>query len=75
MEDATVQKAARIGIANIRAKKSQVLNPPPSFLEKYNGTRTKREPRRMLEKCSLLAPSAGKGAFLIAGNYIGAERI
>jgi hypothetical protein len=48
-------------------KKMLVFNPPPTFQERYVGTSVTREKRRMLEKLSLPAPSAGRGAFLIAG--------
>jgi hypothetical protein len=48
-------------------KKILVFNPPPIFHEKYVGTTVMRETRRMLEKLSLPGPSAGRGAFLIAG--------
>jgi hypothetical protein len=51
-----------------RPKKMLVFNPPPTFHEKYVGTIVTREMRRMLEKLSLPGPSAGRGAFLIAGN-------
>jgi hypothetical protein len=50
-----------------RPKKMLVFNPPPTFHEKYVGTSAMREKRRMLEKLSLPGPSAGRGAFLIAG--------
>jgi hypothetical protein len=44
-----------------------VFNPPPTFQERYVGTSVTRAMRRMFEKLSLPGPSAGKGAFLIAG--------
>jgi len=56
-----------MGIEVMRAKKTQVFQPPPTFHEKYNGTKARREKRRRFEKLSLPAASAGRGAFLIAG--------
>jgi hypothetical protein len=50
-----------------RPKKTEVLNPPPIFQERYVGVIVIREKRRRFEKVSLPGPSAGRGAFLIAG--------
>lgn len=51
------------------AKKAVVFNPPPTFQELYAGTMKSRENRATLEKESLPGPSAGRGAFLIAGDW------
>ena len=67
MEDATVQKASSMGIEVKRAKNNHVFQPPPTFQDKYKGMSAKREMRRRLEKLSLPAASAGRGAFLIEG--------
>jgi hypothetical protein len=64
-----VQKAARMGILVNNPKKRVVLKPPPNFQERYQGTMARREKRAMLEKDSLPAPSAGRGAFLMAGYF------
>ena len=63
------QKETRMGTEVKRPKKIEVFNPPPIFHEKYTGTIAMREPRTRLEKLSLPGPSAGRGAFLIAGYY------
>jgi hypothetical protein len=68
----TVQKARRIGTEVRRAKKMVVLNPPPTFHDRYSGIPPRREKRRGFEKLSLPGPSAGRGAFLMVGYY--AER-
>lgn len=52
-----------------RAKKIVVFRPPPIFQAVYAGTMNSSENRAMLEKLSEPGPSAGRGAFLIAGNY------
>jgi hypothetical protein len=65
--DARYQKAMVIGTEVKRPKKMDVFNPPPTFHEKYVGTMAIREKRTMLEKLSEPGPSAGRGAFLIAG--------
>lgn len=64
-----VQKEARIGMAAMIARKNHVNRPPPTLRARYNGTRARRVKRRTLEKFSLPAPSAGRGAFLIAGYF------
>lgn len=64
-----VQKEARIGMAAMIAKKIHENRPPPTLRARYNGTRARRVKRRTLEKFSLPAPSAGRGAFLIAGYF------
>jgi len=51
------------------AKNTAVFKPPPIFHEQYNGTRARREKRRVLEKLSEPPASAGRGAFLIDGYY------
>jgi len=66
-DEARYQKLIKIGIDVKRPKKMLVFNPPPTFQDKYHGTSVMREMRRMLEKLSLPGPSAGRGAFLIAG--------
>ena len=53
-----------------RAKKIVVFHPPPTFHERYVGTSVRREMRRIFEKPSVPAASAGRGAFLIDGYYI-----
>jgi hypothetical protein len=60
---------ARIGILVKIAKKIAVFKPPPIFHEQYNGTKARREKRRVLEKPSDPPASAGRGAFLIDGYY------
>jgi hypothetical protein len=60
----------RIGIAVIKPKKIHVFNPPPSFQVKYSGTPPRREKRSVLLKLSLPGPSAGRGAFFIAGYCV-----
>ena len=52
-----------------RPKKMEVFNPPPTFHEKYVGTKAIKEKRTRLEKLSDPGPSAGSGAFLIAGYW------
>ena len=66
-DEARYQKLIKIGIDVKIPKKILVFNPPPIFHEKYHGISVTRERRRMLEKLSLPGPSAGRGAFLIAG--------
>lgn len=51
-----------------RPRKMAVFKPPPTFQDIHSGTPPIREKRRRLEKLSLPAESAGRGAFLIAGN-------
>jgi hypothetical protein len=63
------QKEIRMATEVKRPKKIEVFNPPPIFHEKYIGTTAMREPRTRLEKLSFPGPSAGRGAFLIAGYY------
>lgn len=46
-----------------------VLRPPPTFHDMYVGTPKTRQRRAMFEKWSFPEPSAGRGAFLIAGYY------
>ena len=58
-----------MGIDVKRAKNSHSFQPPPSFQEKYRGTKARRTKRRRLEKFSLPAASAGRGAFLIDGYF------
>ena len=70
MVDATVQKAASTGTKVRMAKKIHVKRPPPTLRARYAGTRAQREKRRILEKFSLPAASAGRGPFLIDGYYI-----
>jgi len=65
--DATVQNAARTGMVVKMAKKIDVQRPPPTLRASHTGTMNRRVNRAMLEKCSLEGPSAGRGAFLIAG--------
>lgn len=67
------QNAARIGRAVSRARKIHVFSPPPSLYVKYNGTRVRREIKALLLKAS--GPSAGKGAFLIAGYFADSQYI
>jgi hypothetical protein len=67
--EATYQNAARIGMVVKIAKKIAVFKPPPTFQEKYSGTKPRREKRAKLEKPSDPAASAGRGAFLIDGYY------
>lgn len=66
--EATVQKAKRMGRLVNMAKNSQVYRPPLTLRARKAGTTPMRATRRMLEKFSLPAASAGKGAFLIDGN-------
>lgn len=66
-DDARYQKLIRIGTEVKIPKKRVVFNPPPTFHEKYVGTMARRENRSRLEKFSPPGPSAGRGAFLIAG--------
>lgn len=61
------QKAIRIGIAHGTAKSSHVKNPPLTRQVKYAGIPARSEKSRVLLKVSLPGPSAGRGAFLIAG--------
>lgn len=49
-------------------RKMEVFKPPPSFHDRYVGTTTIRPIRRALEKEDAPGPSAGSGAFLIAGD-------
>jgi hypothetical protein len=67
MLEAMVQYAMRIGIEVKRAKKSVVKRPPPTFLAMYHGITVRMKKRRTFEKLSLPGPSAGRGAFLMAG--------
>lgn len=52
------------------AKKMNVQNPPPTLRASHAGTRKRRVKRAMLENCSLEGPSAGRGAFLMAGYCV-----
>lgn len=63
------QKVTRMGMEVKMAKKRVVNNPPPTFRARSHGIPRPREMRRKLEKLSLLAASAGKGAFLMAGYW------
>lgn len=67
MEDARYQNVARIGILVNMAKKVHVNSPPLTWRARYAGPKANRIPRRMLEKLSLLAESAGRGPFLMDG--------
>ena len=60
------QKLMNIGMLVKRAKKSQVNRPPPTLRDRRRGTIAIRETRRIFEKLSLPAESAGRGPFLIA---------
>lgn len=66
--DAPIQKEARMGTEVNKPKKMAVLQPPPIFHESQRGTPTIREISRIVEKLSLPEASAGRGAFLIAGD-------
>jgi hypothetical protein len=68
-DEARYQNEIRMGIEVKIPKKIEVFNPPPSFHEKYVGTNPRREKRTRLEKLSEPGPSAGRGAFLMAGYY------
>jgi hypothetical protein len=57
----------RMGMVVNKAKKIHVFVPPPTFQESQRGTKAIAEMRIVLEKDSLPAASAGKGAFLIVG--------
>jgi len=57
----------RIGMEVKRPKKSVVKRPPLTFLAMYHGITTRMEKRRTFEKLSLPGPSAGRGAFFMAG--------
>jgi len=70
MLDAMVQKAMRIGMAVRMARKIHVLSPPPTLRERYKGTAARRKKRSLLEKLSLPAASAGRGAFLMAAYWM-----
>lgn len=61
------QKVTRMGMEVNMAKKNVVNSPPPTFRARRYGIERPREIRRTLEKLSLLAASAGRGAFLMAG--------
>jgi hypothetical protein len=65
-----LQKAIRMGMAVRAAQMSHRMRPPPILLEKYHGTTASRVKRRPFEKWSLLGPSAGSGAFLMAGDCL-----
>src|ERR1700712_477074 len=68
MDDTTIQKPAKMGMLVNRPKKRAVFRPAPTFQDNHSGTPLIREKRRRLEKLSLPAESAGRGAFLIAGD-------
>lgn len=51
------------------AKKIHVLRPPLTLYARYAGTPAIRPIKTLLLKYSLPEASAGRGAFLIAGNY------
>jgi hypothetical protein len=74
MAEAIDQNAARTGIVVNMAKNSHVYRPPPTFRAKKAGTIARRKKRKVLEKVSLPAPSAGSGAFLIAGYCDGSRQ-
>lgn len=63
------QKPEMMGREVMRAKKMVVFRPPPTFHEKYQGTPIRREKRAALEKASVPAASAGRGAFLMVGYW------
>jgi len=67
MDDAMYQKLIKMGTDVNRAKKIVVFSPPPTFHAPYAGTIMRRPKRAVLEKLVAPAPSAGRGAFLIAG--------
>jgi hypothetical protein len=67
MVEAIYHFAIRMGTAVSKEKKIHVFIPPPTLLESQRGTRARAEMRMVLEKDSLPAASAGKGAFLIVG--------
>ena len=64
-----LQNVKRMGRKVRIAKKIHVKIPPPTFRAKYAGTSALREKRRILEKLSLPAASAGRGPFLIEGYW------
>jgi hypothetical protein len=61
--------AIRMGMDVNRAKKIHVFVPPPTFQESQRGTSAREEIRTVLEKDSLPAASAGKGALLMVGYW------
>ena len=67
--DAKYQNVASTGILVNKAKKIQVKSPPWTCCARNAGTKARMRPRKMLLKLSLLAASAGRGAFLIEGYY------
>lgn len=67
MEEARYQNVASIGILVRTARKSHVNSPPLTCRARYAGTKANKVQRRTFEKLSLLAESAGRGAFLMAG--------
>lgn len=69
MAEMVNQKEPSIGMKVSNPKNTVVLNPPPTFHANHVGTPKSKEKRRMFEKLSEPAESAGRGAFLIAGYY------
>lgn len=69
MDEARYQNVARMGMLVSDPKNAHVRIPPLTWRARYAGPKTNKVPRRRLEKLSLLAESAGKGAFLIEGYY------
>lgn len=66
--DAPIQKEARMGTEVNKAKNRAVLKPPPTFHESQRGAPPSRDTSSMVEKLSLPEASAGRGAFLMAGD-------
>ena len=52
-----------------RAKKMASFSPPPTFHESQRGTKSSRPISSQRGKVSAPGPSAGRGAFLMAGYY------
>lgn len=69
IREAVDQNTRRIGTVVKKASSRVVLKPPPIFHDRYAGTASRRADRRPLLKLSLPGPSAGSGAFLMAGYY------
>ena len=68
IEEKVVQKAMRMGIVVHVATNIVKSIPPPRVEEMSNGIEIRRRKRRLLDQESLPGPSAGNGAFLIAGD-------
>lgn len=69
-EEKRAQNAMRTGIVVQSAVNTVQRRPPPMSHETDHGTDISKAKRRGFDHDVFPAPSAGRGAFLIAGDYL-----